>query len=71
MFMIHGIDQMQDVPGKKQQSEDWEIYLTTFSDGSDAFNCVLPGFHVSYHLRRVLCSQQLTIAIYSAQLLIS
>lgn len=69
MCMIHGIGLTQDVPGKKAQYKLSTACLTTFSDGPDAFNCVLPGFHVRYHINQ---KHQITYhTTYSAQLSIS
>lgn len=52
MCMTHSTGPILDVHGKKSQYNILTIYLTSFSDGADAFDCALPGFHVSYPLDR-------------------
>ena len=47
-FMIPSTDQMIDVPGESSESlRKWDHLLTVHSDGPDAYNCALPGFHCS------------------------
>jgi len=47
MSMIRGIGQTQDVHGMESFTTLFMRRLTSSSDGPDAWNCGLPGFHCS------------------------